>query len=109
MCFHPSDSNFLAAYRLSRPPCPEALERSTTLDPEDPFTIPLDQPGAQLFHLIYSQSFRPMNGMQDALLCCSTRTTQRYGTGHKQGYLKPAHSAWSLVREGVFEVKVTLE
>ncbi|KAI0245142.1 hypothetical protein BJV78DRAFT_1288909 [Lactifluus subvellereus] len=38
-------SAFLAAYRLARISCPDDLERSTTLDPDDPFTSRLGLPG----------------------------------------------------------------
>ena len=48
-----------------------------------------------------------MNDAQD-VLPCSTRTTQRYEMAQAE-YLKLRHSERSLVREGVFGVKVTLE
>ena len=78
-------SAFLAAYRLSRLSCLEALERSTSLDLElrleDPFTTPLGLTGHPT---IPPQSIRPTNGVQHVLPCCLTRTTQRYRTGHRQ-------------------------
>lgn len=102
-------SAFLAAYRLSRLCCPEALERSTTLNPEDPFAIPPGLTGRPTIppHLLPELPADERRARRLALLLDSDDPEIRDWA--QAEYLKLGHSTRSLVREGVFEVKVTLE
>jgi len=102
-------SAFLAAYRLSRLSCPEALERSTTLDPDDPFTIPPGLTGRPTIppHLLPVLPADERRARRLALLLDSDDPEIRDWA--QAEYLKLGQSTRSLVREGVFEVKVTLE
>jgi hypothetical protein len=102
-------SAFLAAYRLSRLSCPDALERSTTLDPEDPFTIPpgLSERPTIPPHLLPELPADERQARRLALLLDSDDPEIRDWA--QTEYLKLGQSTRRLVREGVFEVKVTLE
>ena len=98
-------SAFLVAHHLSRLSCPVPAERSTTLDLEDFFTIPSGLIGRPT---ILPQSFRPTTAFK------TSGFVARLGRPKKRDweqaeYLKLGHSAPSLVREGVFKVKVMSE
>jgi len=104
-----SHSAFLVAYRLSRLSCPEALERSTTLDPEDPFTIPLGLTGCPTIppHLLPELPADERRARCLALLLDSDDPEIRDWA--QAEYLELGHSVRSFVREGVSEVKVMLK
>ncbi len=102
-------SAFLAAYRLSRLSCPDALERSTALDPNNPFTIP---PGLSEHpnippHLLPELPAGERRARRLALLLDSDDPEIRDWA--QAEYLKLGRNERRLVREGVFEVKVTLD
>ncbi|KAF8497842.1 hypothetical protein F5888DRAFT_1695905 [Russula emetica] len=102
-------SAFLAAYRLSRLSCPDALERSTTLDPDDPFTIPpgLSEHPTIPPHLHPELSASERRARRLALLLDSDDPEIRDWA--QAEYLKLGRNERRLVREGVFEVKVALD
>ena len=99
-------SAFLAAYRLSRISCPDALERSTALDPDDPFTIPPGLSGRPTIppylHPVLPAGERRARRL--ALLLDSDEPEIRDWA--QAEYLKLGRNERRLVREGVFEVKV---
>ena len=102
-------SAFLAAYRLSRISCPDALERSTTLDPVDPFTPQLGLPGPPDIpsHLLPELPAGERRARRLALLLDSDDPDIRDWA--QAEYLKLGRTGRQLVREGVFEVKVMLD
>lgn len=102
-------SAFLAAYRLSRLSCPDALERSTTLDPEDPFATPpgLSERPTIPPHLLPELPADERRARRLALLLDSDDPEIRDWA--QAEYLKLGQSTRRFVREGVFEVKVTLD
>ena len=102
-------SAFLAAYRLSRLSCADALERSTTLDPDDPFTIP---PGLSERPTIppYLHPELPANERRARRLALLLDSDDPEIRDWAQAeYLKLGRNERQLVREGVFEVKVALD
>ncbi|KAH9953025.1 hypothetical protein BC827DRAFT_1273894 [Russula dissimulans] len=102
-------SAFLAAYRLSRLSCPDSLEKSTTLDPNDPFTIPPGLSGRPSIppHLLPELPADERRARRLALLLDSDDPDVRDWA--QAEYLKLGRVGRRLVREGVFEVKVTLD
>jgi hypothetical protein len=102
-------SAFLAAYRLSRLSCPEALERSTALDPDDPFTTPpgLSERPTIPPHLLPELPANERRARRLALLLDSDDPEIRDWA--QTEYLKLGRNERRLVREGVFEVKVALD
>src|SRR5882672_8544127 len=102
-------SAFLAAYRLSRLSCPDSLEKSTTLDPNEPFTIPPGLSGRPSIppHLLPELLADERRARRLALLLDSDDPDVRDWA--QAEYLKLGRAERRLVREGVFEVKVTLD
>jgi hypothetical protein len=102
-------SAFLAAYRLSRLSCPDALERSTALDPDDPFTIPpgLSERPTSPPYLHPELPAGERRARRLALLFDSDDPEIRDWA--QAEYLKLGRNERRLVREGVFEVKVALD
>ena len=102
-------SAFLAAYRLSRLSCPDALERSTALDPDDPFTTPpgLSERPTIPPHLLPELPAAERSARRLALLLDSDDPEIRDWA--QAEYLKLGRSERRLVREGIFEVKVALD
>ncbi|KAI9507083.1 hypothetical protein F5148DRAFT_1208419, partial [Russula earlei] len=98
-------SAFLAAYRLSRMSCPDVLEKSTTLDPDDPFTIPPRLSGRPIIppHLLPELPVNERRARRLALLLDSDDPDIRDWA--QAEYLKLGRTGRRLVREGVFEVK----
>jgi hypothetical protein len=102
-------SAFLAAYRLSRISCPDALERSTTLDQDDPFAIPSglsERPNVPP-HLLPEVPTGERRARRLALLLDSD--DQDIRDWAQAEYLKLGRVGRRLVREGVFEVRVALD
>jgi hypothetical protein len=102
-------SAFLAAYRLSRLSCADALERSTTLDPDDPLTIP---PGLSEHPTIppYLHPELPAGERRARRLALLLDSDDPEIRDWAQAeYLKLGRDERRLVREGVFEVKVALD
>ncbi|KAF8258442.1 hypothetical protein EI94DRAFT_1136349 [Lactarius quietus] len=102
-------SAFLAAYRLSRISCPDALERSTTLDQDDPFAIPSglsERPNVPP-HLLPDVPTGERRARRLALLLDSD--DQDIRDWAQAEYLKLGRAGRRLVREGVFEFKVALD
>ena len=102
-------SAFLAAYRLSRLSCPEALERSTALDPDDPFATPpgLSERPTVPHHLHPELPAGERRARRLALLLDSDDPEIRDWA--QTEYLKLGRNERRLVREGVYEVKVALD
>lgn len=102
-------SAFLAAYRLSRASCPDALERSTTLDQDDPFAIPsgLSERPDVPPHLLPEVTMGERRARRLALLLDSD--DQDIRDWAQAEYLKLGRAGRHLVREGVFEVRVALD
>ena len=102
-------SAFLAAYRLSRISCPDALERSTTLDQDDPFAIPsgLSERPIVPSHLLPDVPMGERRARRLALLLDSD--DQDIRDWAQAEYLKLSRAGRHLVREGVFEVRVALD
>ncbi|KAI9449287.1 hypothetical protein BJY52DRAFT_1308167 [Lactarius psammicola] len=102
-------SAFLAAYRLSRISCPDALERSTTLDQDDPFAIPSglsERPNVPP-HLLPEVPMGERRARRLALLLDSD--DQDIRDWAQAEYLKLGRAGRRLVQEGVFEVRVALD
>lgn len=101
-------SAFLAAYRLSRLSCPDALERSTALDP-NPFATPPEQSWRPTIppHLLPALTVDERRARRLALLLDSDDPEIRDWA--QAEYLKLGRNDRRLVREGVFEVKVALD
>ncbi|KAI0274185.1 hypothetical protein BGY98DRAFT_1099167 [Russula aff. rugulosa BPL654] len=102
-------SAFLAAYRLSRLSCPDALERSTALDPDDPFATPpgLSERPTVPHHLHPELPAGERRARRLALLLDSDDPEIRDWA--QTEYLKLGRNERRLVREGVYEVKVALD
>ncbi|KAH9162830.1 hypothetical protein EDB89DRAFT_2079351 [Lactarius sanguifluus] len=102
-------SAFLAAYRLSRISCPDALERSTTLDQDDPFAIPsgLSERPDLPPHLLPEVPMGERRARRLALLLDSD--DQDIRDWAQAEYLKLGRAGRRLVQEGVFEVRVALD
>ncbi|KAH9033002.1 hypothetical protein EDB85DRAFT_1890441 [Lactarius pseudohatsudake] len=102
-------SAFLAAYRLSRISCPDALERSTTLDQDDPFAIPSGQSERPNLppHLLPEVPMGERRARRLALLLDSD--DQDIRDWAQAEYLKLGRAGRRLVQEGVFEVRVALD
>ena len=102
-------SAFLAAYRLSRISCADALERSTTLDQDDPFAIPsgLSERPSVPSHLLPNVPTGERRARRLALLLDSD--DQDIRDWAQAEYLKLGRAGRRLVREGVFEVRVALD
>ncbi|KAH9173149.1 hypothetical protein EDB89DRAFT_2242364, partial [Lactarius sanguifluus] len=107
-----SDSNL---FRLSccLPPlpdsCPDALERSTTLDQDDPFVIPsgLSERPDLPPHLLPEVPMGERRARRLALLLDSE--DQDIRDWAQAEYLKLGRAGRRLVQEGVFEVRVALD
>ena len=102
-------SAFLAAYRLSRISCPDALERTTTLDQDDPFALPsgLSERPSVPPHLLPEVPTGERRARRLALLLDSD--DQDIRDWAQAEYLKLGRAGRRLVQEGVFEVRVTLD
>ena len=102
-------SAFLAAYRLSRISCPDSLERSTTIDQDDPFAIPsgLSERPTVPPHLLPEVPTGERRARRLALLLDSD--DQDIRDWAQAEYLKLGRAGRRLVREGVFEVRVALD
>ena len=102
-------SAFLAAYRISRLSCPDALERSTALDPDDPFATPPESSGRPTIppHLLPELTVDERRARRLTLLLDSEDPEVRDWA--QAEYLKLGRNDRRLVREGVFEVKVALD
>ncbi|KAH9967007.1 hypothetical protein BJV74DRAFT_284696 [Russula compacta] len=102
-------SAFLAAYRLSRLSCPDALERATTLDPDDPFIVlsGLSERPSIPPHLLPELAASERRARRLSLLLDSDDPDIRDWA--QAEYLKLGRTRRRLVREGVFEVKVALD
>ena len=102
-------SAFLAAYHLSHLSYPDALESSTALDPDDPFTIP---PGLSERPTIppYLHPELPAGERRARRLALLLDSDEPEIRDWAQAeYLKLGRNERRLVREGVFEVKVALD
>ncbi|KAI9511216.1 hypothetical protein F5148DRAFT_1172658 [Russula earlei] len=102
-------SAFLTAYCLSHLSCTNVLEKSMTLDPDDPFIIP---PGLSVHptippHLLPDFPAKKRRARCLALLLDSDNPDIREWAQAK--YLKLGRMGHRLVRKGVFEVKVMLD
>ncbi|KAI9461860.1 hypothetical protein F5148DRAFT_1214619 [Russula earlei] len=100
---------FLAAYRLSHLSCTDVLEKSMTLDPDDPFIIPPGLSGRPTIppHLLPDFPAKKRCARRLALLLDSDNPDIREWA--QAEYLKLGRMGRRLVRKGVFEVKVMLD